>query len=78
MGVNYTAADFPMGATVTYADATATTSTGEPGVARGTVNGEPISFLDGEIGWVPVWTERDNAREPTTILVAVANVLEVS
>lgn len=71
-----TEADFPMGARVTFADASATTSSGEPGVAVGVVNGDPVT-RDGEVKFVPVFAARDNGRESTTVLVAIDNVLDV-
>jgi hypothetical protein len=71
---------YPMGARVTYADAQATVSDGVAGLVTGTVNG-PAFDLDperpGEITHVSVWTERDNGREPTSIMVAVANIVDV-
>lgn len=67
-----------VGDRITYMDAWATTSTGQPGVVVGTMNGEPIRDDDGEVRFIPVWTERDNMREPTTILVAIDNVLGVN
>lgn len=69
--------EYAIGAEVTFADATATTSTGEPGVASGVVNGEPFTDDGGEVTHVPVWCVRDNGREPTTIFVAVPNILSV-
>jgi hypothetical protein len=68
--------DFPMGAEVTFADASATTSTEEVGVAKGTVNGPSIHDPEtGKVTHVPVWAERDNGREPTTVFVAIDNIL---
>lgn len=69
--------DYPMGARVAFADANATTSDGNPGVVSGTVNGPPLDMPDGSV-FVPVFTERDNGREATTIYVAAVNVLGVS
>jgi hypothetical protein len=69
--------DYPMGALVTYADADATTSRGMTGVAGGIVNGPAICDHAGDVSHIPVWSERDNGREPTTVYVHVANVLEV-
>jgi hypothetical protein len=65
----------PMSATVVFADGVATTTT-DPVVATGVVNGEPIEGPDGAL-YVPVWAQRDNGREPTTVYVAEANVLKV-
>jgi hypothetical protein len=60
---------------VAFSDSQATTSTGEEGVAEGTVNGEPIADDAGAITHVPIWAERDNGREATTIFVGAANIL---
>jgi hypothetical protein len=72
-----TATDYPMGARVTFGDATATTTT-DPVVATGTINGDPLTDDDGTVRFVPVFAERDNGREATTVYVAVANVMEVT
>lgn len=58
-----------------YGDANATVSDGLEGVATGVVNGPPITDDSGEITHVPVYTDRDNGREATTVYVAVANIL---
>ncbi len=60
-----------IGDRVEFNDANATVSDGKPVVREGTVNGEPYG------GIVPVFAERDNGREPTTILVAVQNIRAV-
>lgn len=75
--------DFPMGATVTFADATATVSDGQEGIAKGIVNGPPM--MDDAGGWhsgegavfVPLFCERDNGREATTVYVHESNILSV-
>lgn len=59
---------------VRFLDDTATTSDGTLAVVTGIVNGEPITMPDGT-RFVPVWAERDNGREPTTILVKESNLL---
>jgi hypothetical protein len=70
---------YPMGATLTFLDSTATVSSDAAGVAKGMINGEPLMHEDGDVvAYVPVWCERDNNREPTTVFVAVSNVLNVS
>ena len=66
--------EYPPGATVTFLDRTATTS-GPMVVASGFVNGEPVEANG--VDYVPVFAERDNGREPTTIMVAEQNVLGV-
>lgn len=68
---------YPVGARATFADATATTSKGEPGVAHGVINGPPITDDEGAVTHIPVWCQRDNGREATTVYVATANVLSV-
>lgn len=67
--------DYPMGARVTFGDGSATTTT-DPVVATGTVNGPPLEGPDGAL-YVPVFAARDNGREATTVYVAEANVLDV-
>lgn len=67
--------DYPPGAAVTYGDSTATTTTGETVLARGHVNGPPIEH--GELVYVPVWTARDNGREPTTVYVDSRNIVDI-
>lgn len=74
----YTAANFPIGVLVTFADATATVSHGEAGIARGRVNGSPVTDDEGAVTHVPVWASRDNGREATTVFVAIENVMDVS
>lgn len=72
-------ATYPMGATVTFADhgAIAQDET-EPVVATGTVNATPLDDENGTVTHVRVWAARDHGRESTTIIVAVANVLDVT
>jgi hypothetical protein len=70
--------DYPMGAKVTYADDTATVSDGVAGLVTGRINGEPICDDDDEVIFVPVWSERDKRREPTTVFVSVNNIMEVA
>lgn len=67
--------DYKPGMNVCFADAQATVSTDEPGVVEGMVNGEPYRDEAGEMTHVPVWAERDNGREATTIIVAIDNML---
>ena len=69
--------NYPPGATVTFADQphNVVWNTDQPTVCTGTVNGEPMEE-GGEV-WVPVWCERDNGREPTTIFVREENILQV-
>lgn len=70
---------YPIGALVKYVDEVATVSTGETVLATGRINGEALANDDtGEVVYVPVWTSRDNNREPTTVYVAVHNILEVT
>lgn len=69
---------YPMGATVTFADANATVSDGVIGLRTGTVNGPALCNEDtGEVLLVPVWSERDHGREATTVYVSVANIINV-
>jgi hypothetical protein len=68
---------FPMGARVTFADANATVSDGVAGLRTGTVNGEPITDDEGIVLAVPVFAQRDNGREATTIFVHPSNVMGV-
>lgn len=63
------------GTRVSYADDSATVSDGVTGVSSGVVNGPPLLDDDGEPTHVPVFTERDNGREATTVWVAVENLL---
>lgn len=56
-----------IGDRVQFVDANATVSDGKPVTREGVVNGEPF-------GYVPVFAERDNGREATTIFVAPANI----
>ncbi len=65
---------YPMGATVVFGDGSATTS-GEPVVATGSINGPPVEHND--VVYVPVYAVRDNGREATTVYVVESNVLEV-
>ena len=60
-----------VGDIVEFSDANATVSDGKPVKRRGTVNGPALG------GAVPVWSERDNGREPTTIIVAVQDIVAV-
>jgi hypothetical protein len=69
--------DYPMGVTVTFADANATVSDGVAGLMTGMVNGDPIADDEGVVLFVPVWATRDHDREPTTIFVAVPNIVSV-
>lgn len=65
---------YERGARVRYADGSATTSDGMV-LAEGVVNGDPVS--NGVLTYVPVWSERDSGREPTTIYVDSRNIVEV-
>lgn len=67
--------DYKPGMRVAFADQNATVSTDEPSVVTGLVNGEPYTDEFGEVTHVPVWAERDNGREATTIIVAINNML---
>lgn len=60
---------------VSYADAGTVMSDDAPGVVTGIVNGEPMRDGMNRITHVPVYTERDNSREATTIWVAIENML---
>lgn len=62
---------------VAFLDANATTSTGAEGIAQGRVNGEALDAEDGTF-YVPVWTSRDNGREPTTVYVPAVNIVAVN
>lgn len=63
--------EYPLGAKVTFADASAVVASGETVVAHGVVSGEAGD------GYVPVFAERSGGREATTIYVAIANILTV-
>lgn len=63
-----------MGAAFVFLDSNATTSDGQLGTAIGTVNGPPVVAGDG-LRLVPLWAERDNGREPTTIYVPEDNIV---
>lgn len=67
--------DYPLGTKVRFMDSSATVSDGKPVKVEGTVNGPVIRYDDGTPWAVPVWCQRDNGREPTTILVDPANLL---
>lgn len=43
---------------------------------EGTINGNPICDEKNTPIYIPVWCEREN-REPTTVMVAVSNILSV-
>jgi hypothetical protein len=68
---------YPMGATVTFADVNATVSDDVLGLREGLINGAPLTDDDNVVLYVPVFTDRDNGREATTIYVAVANIADV-
>ena len=59
------------GDVVTFYDPSGIAVKGEKALCRGTCNGNTHD----DDAWVPVWTERDGGREPTTIYVHVANLL---
>lgn len=65
--------DYPLGSKVSYVDDTATVSDGHPKRVTGTVNGNPV--INGSKVYVPVFSERDNGREPTTVYVSADNIL---
>ena len=74
--------EYPLGMAVSFADASATVTqdSADPEdatvvIVTGTINGAPLRDENGEITHVPVWAERDNGREATTIIVAVANLM---
>ena len=77
---------YAVGTCVVFRDANATVSDSADGLREGTVIGS-IWFADDEefdgayTGnhpvVLPVWAERDQGREPTTILVAWENVVGV-
>lgn len=67
--------DYKQGMHVSFHDSEATVSDGTSGVCTGMVNGEPLRDDDGNVTHVPVWAERDNGRENTTIWVAISNML---
>lgn len=64
-----------MGEAVSFADASATVSDDVAGVSQGTINGPPITDDEGVVTHVPVYAERDNGREATTVWVAISNLL---
>lgn len=54
---------------------------GEDSVATGTCNGEPVVYESkgggGSTSYYPIWTDRDNGRESTTIMVWQGSILSV-
>lgn len=66
-----------LGDTVVYADANATVTGDAMALITGLVNGEPLMDDDGDaVLYVPVFSERDNGREATTVFVAAENIIE--
>lgn len=46
-------------------------------ISTGMVNGERIFAPNGDWYFVPVWCERDNGREATTVYVKSTNIMKV-
>lgn len=70
--------DFPVGARVNYIDAgVVTSSRDEQVLVTGVVNGPCVQRRhDDDVDFlVPVFSSRDNGREPTTVYVDVRNVM---
>lgn len=65
---------FP-GDTVTFRDPNGNVRHGEDSLSTGVVNGESWD-INGRI-LVPVWCQRDDGREPTTIMVDRSNIVTV-
>lgn len=63
-----------LGQRIVFKDANATTSGAEPVYVEGSLNSNPIE-CDGATLY-PVWCERDNGREPTTVYVHESNIVE--
>ncbi|MDP9383493.1 MAG: hypothetical protein M3Q29_25780 [Chloroflexota bacterium] len=55
-------------------DGSATVTGDQTVLAWGVVNGLPVE--DGEHMFIPVFSSRDNGREPTTIYVNESNIME--
>lgn len=71
-------AKYPPGTKVTYVDSGNVNSGTDVVMATGSVNGPCLAAAipDGLMGYVPVFTSRDNGREPTSIYVAEPNIIE--
>jgi hypothetical protein len=65
---------YPLGACVTFHDPNGNTCDGQVSLSSGIVNNFPLRGTNG-ILWVPVFCERDNGREPTTIMVRESNIV---
>ena len=61
-----------MGERIKFRDANATGYT----FCVGSINGTPITNPSSGDTFVPVWCERDNGREATTVYVNEANIIE--
>jgi len=66
---------YKMGTRLAFRDCTATVSDEVDGISTGTVNGPPLTDYEKRVTHVPVFAERDNGREPTTIYVAVEDIV---
>ena len=60
------------GARVVFRDSTATVSDDQEVTRTGVCNGEPIGV------YVPVFAERDNGREATTVMVHANNIVSIA
>lgn len=60
---------------LTFRDPNGNVLHGQDSLSTGIVNGDPWD-IDGRM-IVPVWCERDNGREPTTIMVDESNIVNV-
>jgi hypothetical protein len=73
--------EYPLGALVRFTDRGVVASKDRgPATASGHINGEPIEVphvYGPDDVYVPVWSARDNGREPTTVYVHTSNILSV-
>lgn len=67
--------DLTIGNHVVYSD-NGVVVKGESALCEGIINGDPLHDEEtGEVMMVPVFSERSDGREPTTIYVHIANIL---
>ena len=63
------------GCRVTFHDPNGNVRHGQDSLSTGVVNADPWRI--GERTLVPVWCERDEGREPTTVMVDQVNIVTV-
>lgn len=66
---------FIPGSRVTFRDPNGNVLHGHDSLSTGVVSGEPWDIKGRQL--VPVWCQRDQGREPTTILVDESNIVSV-